>query len=202
VGSEEEMILKTERLMVRSWRESDVDCYMTLAKDVGYNCFAPPGFFLADTVEEARAKIQQRMALFGEHKLGKFPVFLKDTGEFVGTCGIEPYELDGRSEVELGYRLCLNHWGKGYAAEAARAVLCYAFEDLELEKILGLALPQNRASLKILEKLGFQYRRDFVHAGLTHRLYEFARDCFAACKVREGKFWLLIRAATGVSQST
>lgn len=166
--------------MVRSWRESDVDCYMTLAKDVGYNCFASPGFFLVNTAEEAKAKIHQRMTLFDERKLGKFPLFLKETEEFVGTCGIEPYQLDGRSEVELGYRLCLNHWGKGYAAEAARAVLRYGFEDLKLEKILGFALPQNRASLKILEELGFQYRRDFVHVGLSHRLYEFPRDCFPA----------------------
>ena len=89
------MILDTERLMVRSWRESDVDCYMTLAKDVGYNCFASPGSFLVNTAEEAKAKIHQRMTLFDERKLGKFPLFLKETEEFVGTCGIEPYQLDG-----------------------------------------------------------------------------------------------------------
>jgi [ribosomal protein S5]-alanine N-acetyltransferase len=175
-GSEAEMILETERLMMRSWRESDVDCYMTLARDVGYNCFALPGSFLVNTVEEAKAKIHQRMALFDEQKLGKFPVFLRGTGGFIGTCGIEPYQLDGRSEAELGYRLCLNYWGKGYAAEVARAVLRYGFEGLKLKKILGFALPQNRPSLKVLEKLGFQYRHDFVHAGLTHRLYEFPRD--------------------------
>jgi RimJ/RimL family protein N-acetyltransferase len=72
----------------------------------------------------------------------------------------------------LGYRLCLKHWGHGYAAEAATAVLRYGFRDLNLAKIIAFAVPQNKASLKILEKLGFRYLRDFVHAGLPHRLYE------------------------------
>jgi len=93
---------------------------------------------------------------------------------------MEPYQLDGRAEVELGYRLCLNHWGKGYAREAAAAVLRYGFEDMTLQNILGFALPQNRGSLKILEQLRFEYRCDFLHAGLTHRLYELRRGAFVA----------------------
>lgn len=172
------MRLETERLVVRNWQESDVECYMTLANDVGYNCFSRPGHFLVKSKEEALAKVRERIDVFDKHKLGKFPVFLKTTGEFIGTCGMEPYLLNGRAEVELGYRLCLNSWGKGYAREAAEAVLRYGFEDVMLEKILGFALPQNRGSLKILEQLGFQYRYDFFHAGLTHRLYELPHSAF------------------------
>jgi [ribosomal protein S5]-alanine N-acetyltransferase len=113
------MRLETERLVVRNWQESDVECYVRLANDVGYNCFSRPGHFLVNSVEEAKEKISERMKLFKERKLGKFPAFLKDTGEFIGTCGIEPYQLGDRAEVELGYRLCLDYWGKGYAREAA-----------------------------------------------------------------------------------
>jgi ribosomal-protein-alanine N-acetyltransferase len=75
--------------------------------------------------------------------------------------------------VELGYRLCLEFWGKGYASEAAAAMLNYGFGDLKLAKIMAFALPQNKASVKILDKLGFRYLRDFTHADLCHRLYEF-----------------------------
>jgi len=75
--------------------------------------------------------------------------------------------------VELGYRLCLKFWGDGYAKEAATAILSYGLGDLRLARIMAFALPQNRASLRVLEKLGFQYLRDFIHAGLAHRLYEF-----------------------------
>jgi ribosomal-protein-alanine N-acetyltransferase len=168
------MILETERLVLRNWLESDVSCYMVLAKDVGYNCFSRPGHFLVHTTEEAKEKVQHRMNLFHERKLGKFPIFLKGTGEFIGTCGLESFELDGQTEVELGYRLCLKHWGRGYAAESAAAILRYGFGDLKLTRIKAFALPQNRASLRILEKLGFQYMRDFDYAELPFRLYEIA----------------------------
>ena len=168
-----EMILETERLVLRNWRESDVGHYLVLANDVGYNCFSPPGYFLARTTKEASAKIRERMLLFQERKLGKFPIFLRATGEFIGTCGMEPFDLAGQPEVELGYRLCLKFWGDGYAKEAATAILSYGLGDLRLARIMAFALPQNRASLRVLEKLGFQYLRDFIHAGLAHRLCEF-----------------------------
>jgi len=69
------MRMDTERLIVRNWQESDVQFYMTLAKDVGYNCFSRPGHFLVNSTEEALSRIRERIKLFEKHKLGKFPVF-------------------------------------------------------------------------------------------------------------------------------
>lgn len=122
------------------------------------------------------------MALFDQKKLGKFPIFLKATGEFIGTCGFEPFQLEGEEEVELGYRLCLKHWGQGYATEAAMAILGYGFGPLNRSKIIAFVLPENRASVKILEKLGFHYLRTFLHADLPHRLYEYPRERFLSAK--------------------
>ena len=167
------MILETERLVLREWRESDVSHYLVLANDIGYHCFSRPGRFLVRNAEEAQAKVRERVLLFEERRLGKFPIFLKESGEFIGTCGLEPFELSGRSEVELGYRLCLNFWGKGYATEAGTAVLSYGFDDLKLARIMAFALAQNKPSLRILDQLGFRYLHDFMHADLPHRLYEF-----------------------------
>lgn len=172
------MILETERLALRNWLESDVPSYTRLSEDVGYNCFSRPGHFLVRSVEEAQAKIRDRMALFDKRGLGKFPIFLRDTGEFIGTCGLEPFEFGHQPEVELGYRLCLKHWGQGYATEAASAVLRYGFGTLGLYKVMAFALPQNVASLKILEKLGGVYLHDFFHADLAHRLYNLPRRKF------------------------
>jgi len=78
----------------------------------------------------------------------------------------------------MTYRLCLKHWGQGYATEAAGAVLRYGFGNLGLHKTMAFALPQNTASLKILEKLGAIYLQNFVHADLTHRLYDLPRSKF------------------------
>lgn len=170
------MILETQRLVLRNWQETDVNHYLVLAHDVGYNCFSLPGRFLVHTTEEAREKVRHRIRLFDERKLGKFPIFLRATGEFMGTCGMEPFDLEGQPEIELGYRLCLNFWGKGYAREAAKGMLSYGFRDLKLAKIMAFALPQNKASLKILDQLGFRYLREFLHADLPHRLYEFPSE--------------------------
>ena len=117
--------------------------------------------------------MRERKRLFDERRLGKLPIFLRATGEFIGTCGMEPFDLEGQPEVELGYRLCLNFWGRGYAKEAATAMLSYGFVDLKLAPIMAFVLPQNKASIRILDQLGFRYLRDFVRAGLHHRLYEF-----------------------------
>jgi [ribosomal protein S5]-alanine N-acetyltransferase len=170
------MLIETPRLALREWRETDVDCYLTLSRDVGYNCFSPPGRFLVKDEDEARERIRERMEPFERRRIGNFPMFLKDGGEFVGTCGLTPVEVDGASEVELGYRLCLKHWGSGYAEEAARGVLRYGFDEIAMEKIIAFVLPQNRASVRILEKLGFEYQREFSHAGIPHRLYQMVRS--------------------------
>lgn len=169
------MMLETERLILRNWRQSDVDHYLVLSRDVGYHCFTRPGRFMVRDAREARARVRQRMLLFDRRGLGKFPIFLKESGEFIGTCGIEPFNLEGQPELELGYRLCLKFWGKGYASEAAAEMLAYAFGDLKLPKIMAFVLPQNRASVRILEQLGFEYLRDFEQAELCHRLYDFPR---------------------------
>lgn len=174
------MLIDTPRLSLREWRETDVEFYVAMSRDIGYNCFAPPGAYLVRDHDEARAQIRKRMAIFEQRRIAKFPIFLKPGGEFIGTCGLDPVDIDGRAEVELGYRLCLKHWGHGCAEEAAAGVLDYGFGDLHMERIVAFALPQNRASIRILEKLGFQYDREFLHAGIPHRLYEITREQFAS----------------------
>ena len=180
------MKLETERLVIREWRDSDVECYITLSGDVGYNCFVRPGHFLVHSEDEARNKVRERIKLFSERRLGKFPIFLKETGEFVGTCGLELFDFDGRPEIELGYRLCLKYWGRGYATEAAVAALRYGFGDLELKRIMAIALPQNVASLRVLDKLGSVYLCDFLFAGLTYRLYDVPRTRYVGLDQEPG----------------
>jgi len=142
-----------------------------MSTDVGYNCFAPPGIFLVKDEAEARQKIEIRRKLFDDHRIGKFLIIEKSSGSFVGTCGGDFFELDGRRQIELGYRLLLNHWGKGYATESASALLGYLFREVGCAAVYGFALPQNTQSLKILEKIGMKYQREFLWGGLQHLLY-------------------------------
>lgn len=165
------MELKTERLIIRPWNLEDVKHYQAMSVDVGYNCFTPPGVYLVKDEYEALERVRARMKIYTDHKIGKFPMFLKETGEFIGTCGADLFELEGKQERELGYRLMLEHWNKGYATEAARAMVDYLLLDLKLPSVHAFAVYQNPASLRVIEKVGFQYLRDFQWYNLRHRLY-------------------------------
>ena len=165
------MRIETERLIIRPWSLDDVKHYQAMSVDVGYNCFTPPGVYLVKDEVEAVERVKARMQIFTDYKIGKMPIFLKATGEFIGTCGADRCELEGKPELELGYRLMLNHWSKGYATEAAEGMLKYLLNDLKIPKVHAFAVYQNPASLKVIEKVGFTYLRDFLWFNLTHRLY-------------------------------
>lgn len=166
------MLLETQRLIIRPWDASDVKHYQAMSVDVGYNCFTPPGVYLVKDEAEALEKVKARMQIYTDHKLGKFPVFIKESGEFIGTCGADRCHIESVPEVELGYRFMLEHWGKGYATEAAEALLRYLLQDLKLPSVHAFAVYQNPGSLKVIEKVGFGYLRDFQWFNLTHRLYK------------------------------
>jgi len=164
-------MIKSERLFLRPWTTEDISNYKTLQTDVGYNCFSIPGTFLCKNDDEIRERIQKRINLFTSQSLSKFLIFEKSTQSLIGTCGVDPFELDGKTEPELGYRILLPAWGKGYATEAARAYLDHYFQELKQKYVYGLVLPQNKGSIDVLKKLSFQYQRAFIFAGLPHQLY-------------------------------
>lgn len=94
------------------------------------------------------------------NNLGRWGAHIKDTGEFIGWCGLKYRpEMD---ETDLGYRFLPQHWGKGYATEAAKYTLEYGLNTLQLKTITGRAHIENTGSLKVLEKIGMRYIKDEV----------------------------------------
>ena len=93
------------------------------------------------------------------------------SGDFAGYCGLRHVTIDGQDEIELLYAVRADRWSTGVASEMAAAVLAVAFTDLALDDVVAFTLPTNRASRRVMEKAGFQYERDIVHAGLPHVLY-------------------------------
>jgi RimJ/RimL family protein N-acetyltransferase len=91
-------------------------------------------------------------------------VDLIETGELIGHCGIQP--LGDTGETEIGWMLVSRHWGKGMATEAARAVLRYAMNDLGFKRIVAITHPENRASSKIMEKIGMSYEKTIEWRGV------------------------------------
>jgi len=164
-------MIETERLLIRPWTAQDVPYYQAMSTDVGYTCFSPPGIFLVKDEAEALQKVNMRIKLFEEHLIGKFLIFEKSSGAFVGTCGGDFFDFNGKKEIELGYRMMLSQWGKGFATESAAALINYLLKDVKASSVFGFALHQNRQSLKILEKIGMNYQQEFTWVGLPHKLY-------------------------------
>lgn len=102
---------------------------------------------------------------------GLWAFYDKRSGRFVGRGGLKLYSIDGEDQVGLAYAVVLDQWGQGYATEIGEASLRVGFEELGLPQVSTWTLPINKASQRVMEKLGFRYKRDITFAGLPHRYY-------------------------------
>ena len=144
------VLIETERLRLRTHRADDAEEWFLLNSDpevIKYTGNSP-----FESVEEARKSLQNYLSEQNPG-FGRLAVELKETSEYIGWCGLKQHD----GFVDLGYRLHQKHWGKGYASEAAEACLNHGFNSLNLRQIIGRSLPENVASIRILEKLGMTY---------------------------------------------
>jgi RimJ/RimL family protein N-acetyltransferase len=94
----------------------------------------------------------------------------------VGRGGLQWTYVGGHDEVEVAWAVVPERWGEGLATELAEASIATAFGPLHLEQIVAFTLPHNITSRRVMEKTGFQFERDIVHAGLPHVLYRRRRE--------------------------
>jgi [ribosomal protein S5]-alanine N-acetyltransferase len=149
-------LIETPRLLLREVKPSDAPGFFEMDSDpmvVRYTG-APP---VAD-VSESLKIIEFIQSQYVVHGIGRWTVLLKETGEFLGWCGLKRFadaEINGRRDfVDLGYRFSQRHWGKGYATEAAGACLRYGFETRGYDLICAHAMQANTASVHVLTKIG------------------------------------------------
>lgn len=100
----------------------------------------------------------------------------RKTGRFIGRAGLLKYEIDAEAVIGLAYAVLSESWGRGYATEMSRMCLDVAFLPLGFDRVSTWALPANLASQRVMQKLGFEYQREFTFSGLLHRYYELTRD--------------------------
>ncbi|WP_437670276.1 GNAT family N-acetyltransferase [Sorangium sp. So ce131] len=144
-------ILSTERLNLRPHRLSDAPFMMQLNSDPEVVRYTGNAAFADEA--EARAVVERLAKQYATWRMGRFVVLDRRTGEKLGWCGLRWWE---ETEVaDLGYRFFRKHWGAGYATESSRACIRYAFEDLGLPRLIATVMPENAASIRVLEKLGF-----------------------------------------------
>ena len=122
--------------------------------------------------EEAVGKqVEQNIDHWQQHGFGLRVFHRKSDGVFIGRAGLKTYEIDGKELIGLAYAVMPDYWNRGFATEMAEASLHVGFGHLDFPEIGAWTLPVNLASQRVMEKLGFQYERDFEFAGLLHRLY-------------------------------
>ncbi|MEO6232183.1 MAG: GNAT family N-acetyltransferase [Ferruginibacter sp.] len=104
-----------------------------------------------------------------QNNLGRWAMHTKDGNEFIGWCGLK--QLPKKREIDLGYRLKQNFWGKGFATEAASHTLDHGFKKLNLSMITGKAHTDNLASLTILKKIGMKYKGEEIEDGSIIKVF-------------------------------
>lgn len=169
-------MLETERLILRPMNDGDIERIFTLRKDEQVMRF------IREPVkkrEEAKKWIELVSSRWADEKIGFCSLIEKKSGEFIGWCGL--WRLNETDEIEVGYAIAKEFWGKNFAPEAAEAFLEYGFDELNLKKIVAVASPANTPSRRVMEKLGMSYDytgefygRDLVHYTITRE--EFLRQ--------------------------
>jgi RimJ/RimL family protein N-acetyltransferase len=162
------IIIETDRLLLRTFTLSDALLIYKLNLDpevIRYT--GDPILDIAHAQEVLEQTILPQYSLYNH---GRWAVHIKPELEFIGWCGLKG--RPEKNEIDLGYRFVKTEWGKGYATEAAYACLKYGFEKLNLQRIVGRAMPQNIASLRVLEKCGMHYIGEEEVDGHTAKTYE------------------------------
>src|SRR5438270_8344805 len=148
------VILETDRLLLRQYVEEDADAFFKLNSDPEVLRFVPDKRLL--NVEQARQiLIDHPIADYRKYGFGRGACILKSTGEQIGFAGLKYLEELG--EVDVAYRLMPVYWGQGLASEAAIASVRFGSDNLGLKQIIGLVMPENIASVRVLEKTGLRY---------------------------------------------
>jgi RimJ/RimL family protein N-acetyltransferase len=186
--SKPKIILSTDRLILRTWKSDDIPLMAAISSDPLVMEHFPYTQDLAAT-QKLIAHIQDHYEKYG---YCLYALEIKNTGEFIGFVGLNHPSFDipgfipkSLPIVEIGWRLSSTHWGKGYATEAAKAVLKYAFNELNLKEIISFTVPANIKSRRVMEKIGLHHSEtdDFNHPKIDegsplkqHVLYRLARN--------------------------
>lgn len=151
-------ILQTERLALRRLVPEDLDALYALYRDPEIRRYFPEGTL---TLDETREELEW---FLGGHprrpELGLWATIYRPTGQFIGRCGLLPWTIGGREEVEVAYLLDKAFWGRGLAAEAARGIVGYAREALGLARLICLIDPRNSASIGVARSVGMALERE------------------------------------------
>ena len=157
----------TDRLVFREMTEADLDSMAALLGDPMVMAYYPHPKDRAEALEW----IHWNRRLYQDHGFGLWVIELRETGEFVGDCGLTPQEVGGITEIEVGYHVRRSLQRRGYASEAAAACRDYARDELGLSRLIAIIHPENVASQRVAEHIGLALEKEVDRHGRRNRVY-------------------------------
>lgn len=155
------IIITTNRFIIREFVTQDAEDLFKLEGDKRVNEYIPGNRLL--TLNDCKREINIYINNYKKSNLGRWPIFLKNTNEFIGVTGFR--YLQNIKKTEIGLKLLPKHWGKGYATEIGNALIHYGLTQLKLNEIIAMADPNNTRSVKSLENLGMTFVKNGYYNG-------------------------------------
>ena len=160
-------------MALRRLTMEDLGALAAIYRDADVRKYFPEGTLTYEQTKEELEWITD--VYYGQYGFGLWATLLKETNEFIGRCGLLPWTIDGRQEVEVAYLITKAHWGRGLGTEAARAILAYGFGELHLSRLICLIDPAHEASAKVATKIGMSLEREAEIDGEPTLVYSAAR---------------------------
>jgi RimJ/RimL family protein N-acetyltransferase len=168
------VILETKRLILRRLVIEDLSALWALYCDPEITRYIPDA---PKTFDEARLELEWHMNGHPRNPdLGLWATIHNDTGRFIGRCGLLPLTIDGQEEVEVAYTIARDFWGQGLGSEAAQGIVQYAFEKLNLTRLVCMIEPDNRASVRVAEKIGMTFEKGMEDEFGPYHLYSMSKQ--------------------------
>ncbi len=149
--------IETARLLLRPYTTEDLDAIHSILSDKRTMRFWSEPF----SMEKTALRIERSMLSYDSTGFGKFAIIEKESGRLIGDCGITLIEVDGKTENNLGYIIHHDFHGRRYATEAAKACVIYAFDKLHLRRLTANMATDNKASIRVAEKIGMRREKLF-----------------------------------------
>ncbi len=171
------MVLETKRLSLREMTPHDADDLLEVLSDPETMQFYPQLFDYKMT----QAWIERNIQRYAQYGFGLWAVIFKENGNLlIGDCGLVVQEVDGIEEIEIGYHIRRDLWGKGLATEAAQACRYFGFGQLGFDKLISLINPANIASRRVAEKNGMKLIKEIEWRNQPTCVYAIERSNSAA----------------------
>jgi [ribosomal protein S5]-alanine N-acetyltransferase len=166
------MMLETPRLILRPFTIEDLDRMAELMANKDFMRFSMRPL----TREQTQAFLDKVIGWGRDGLPSQFAMITRSSAALVGYCGFFHHEVDGKMEIEIGYRLDSNFWNRGLTTEAARAVRDHGFSDLKLDYVISLIHPENNPSRRVAEKNGMTLERETTFRGFPTFVFSIKRQ--------------------------